>query len=477
MSSFYLAFAGLLAFLIGAGILGLWLRKHQSRENAERASRIMHGLFFAGLVAAPLVGLVYPGYIQIDHLVGIPSLPMRPVFLVIGILLLLPGLYLLAISNQLLRVSGEGANAFRLTRHLVGMDIYARSRNPMSLGFYLCSLGLALITGSTLATLGSLLGTIPAHLFFLKFFEERELQIRFGESYMEYKRKVPFLIPRKRATWEQGMTRSRSLGRYLLVVFALSIPLWLAGSFIGLEIVPGVPLSSVVVTFCPAIAAAIAVYRAEKWAGVRVLLKRTWDFGRVRSRVWYVPALLLMPAVMTVEYWLLRRMGLPIPPPRFPLWMPLAMFAAYFIAALGEELGWTGYAADPLQERLSALPAALVLGVIWAAWHILPVVQVGRSPLWIAWQCLFWISARVIIFWLYNNTGKSVFAVLVFHSMLNVSSFLFPVEGSFYDPRITALIVTGLALIVVLVWGPRTLTKDRAGDAPPHHTPSAPFVA
>ncbi len=268
------------------------------------------------------------------------------------------------------------------------------------------------------------------------------------------------------------MTRSRSLGFFFLLVFALSIPLWLAGSFIGLEVVPGVPLSSVVVTFCPAIAAAITIYRAEKWAGVRTLLRRALDFGRTRSAVWYVPAVLLMPAVMTAEYWLLRRMGLPIPPPSFPPWMPLAMFAAYFLAALGEELGWTGYAADRLQERSSALLAALLLGVIWAAWHIVPVVQVGRSPLWIAWQCLFWISARVIIFWLYNNIGKSVFAVVVFHSMLNVSSFLFPVDGSFYDPRITALIMTGLALIAVLVWGPRTLAKHQTGEAAPPPTPS-----
>lgn len=200
MTTFYLALAGFLAFLIGAGALGLWLRQHPSRANAERTSRIMHALFFAGLVAAPLVGLIYPGFMQFDRLLGLPSLPMRAVFLVIGVLLLLPGLYLLAVSNRLLRLLGEGANAFRLTRHIVGTDIYARSRNPMSLGFYLCSLGLALITGSSLATLGSLLGTIPAHLFFLKFFEERELQIRFGESYLEYKRTVPFLIPRKPAT-------------------------------------------------------------------------------------------------------------------------------------------------------------------------------------------------------------------------------------------------------------------------------------
>ncbi len=49
---------------------------------------------------------------------------------------------------------------------------------------------------SNLVTFGALSGTIPAHTFFLKFFEEAELELRFGESYKQYKRRVPFLIPR-----------------------------------------------------------------------------------------------------------------------------------------------------------------------------------------------------------------------------------------------------------------------------------------
>ena len=66
----------------------------------------------------------------------------------------------------------------------------------MSLGYYLLSLSLGFISGSTLVTLAVLLGLVPAHLFFLKFFEELELGLRFGESYEQYKQKAPFLIPR-----------------------------------------------------------------------------------------------------------------------------------------------------------------------------------------------------------------------------------------------------------------------------------------
>jgi protein-S-isoprenylcysteine O-methyltransferase Ste14 len=156
----------------------------------------MHFLFFAGLGAPFLVGIIYPGLTNIDALLGLMSLPWHMFFLIVGVALTIPGLYFLGASNKLLRALGEGANAFRLTRYVVGQDVYKRTRNPMSLGYYLAALGLSFMIGSTMLTLYVLCGLIPAHLFFLKFFEERELELRFGESYRHYKQTTPFLIPR-----------------------------------------------------------------------------------------------------------------------------------------------------------------------------------------------------------------------------------------------------------------------------------------
>ena len=195
MSVLYLGLLGLLAFSLGVGILGFWLRKHPSKANAERSSRIMHLLFFAGLGTPFLISVVYPGLTHLDELIGLSPLPLRPFFLITGIILAIPGLYFLGISNKSLRALGSGANAFRLTKQIVEMDIYKYTRNPMSFGYYLFSIGVGFISGSTLLTLVVLLGVIPAHLFFLKYFEELELELRFGESYKEYKRDVPFLIP------------------------------------------------------------------------------------------------------------------------------------------------------------------------------------------------------------------------------------------------------------------------------------------
>ena len=66
----------------------------------------------------------------------------------------------------------------------------------MSLGFYLGAVGLGLIVGSTYMTLGALLVVIPVHVFYLKCFEEYELELRLGQSYVAYKQQVPFLLPR-----------------------------------------------------------------------------------------------------------------------------------------------------------------------------------------------------------------------------------------------------------------------------------------
>ncbi len=246
---------------------------------------------------------------------------------------------------------------------------------------------------------------------------------------------------------------------FILLVFLLSVPLSLAGG--GLEVIPGVPVSSLIVTFCPMIAALILVYWREGTTGAIALLKRALDFNRITAKIWLVPVVLLLPAAFALSYATIRLMGVPIPAPRFPLWMPLAMFVAFLIADLGEELGWMGYAIDPMQQRLNSLLASIVLGLVWAAWHAIPVIQVGRSAEWIGWQCLFWVSSRVLIVWLYNNTGKSVFVAAVFHSISNICSFLFPIDGSFYDPRVTGLIVAGVALVVVFAWGPETLARSR----------------
>jgi uncharacterized protein len=162
---------------------------------------------------------------------------------------------------------------------------------------------------------------------------------------------------------------------------------------------------------------------------------------------------------MVLSYGAIRLMGVPVPAPPFSVGTILALFVGLFIGALGEELGWSGYAIDPLQERFGALEGALLLGMVWAVWHYVPLLEVHRSLAFIAWWSLGTVAARVIIVWLYNNTGKSVFVAALFHTMINLTWQVFPINGSYYDPRVTGLITAIVAVVVVIVWGPRTLAR------------------
>ncbi len=246
---------------------------------------------------------------------------------------------------------------------------------------------------------------------------------------------------------------------FFLLVFALSVPFEFVGALTGLQLLPGLPVSALAVV-CPVLAACILVYRENKTAGVIGLLKRSFDYGRIRAKVWYVPIVLLMPGVTAVTYGLMSMLRWPLPPPQFSVLTAVILFLAFFVGALGEELGWSGYAIDRLQARWNALESGILLGMVWAAWHIIPLMQAHRAPTWIAWWCLGTVATRVLMVWIYNNTGKSVFAMALYHAIENLSWQLAP---AYYDPRITSVIVAFVAVIVVAVWGPKTLARYRYG--------------
>ena len=255
-------------------------------------------------------------------------------------------------------------------------------------------------------------------------------------------------------------TPSPSPLKFFLLVFALSVPFWLLGAAIERQLLPGLPMSALAL-FCPVTAAAILVHRQHGTAGVIRLLKRAFDYQRITARAWYAPILLLTPGSMVLSYWLMREMGMLLPPPQFSVLTALVLLLGLIVGAAAEELGWSGYIIDPMQERWTALQASVLLGLVWAVWHIVPLVQAERTPLWIVAWALSTVAQRVLIVWIYNNTGKSVFAAILFHAMSNLGWQLFPDHGSHFDPRITGLILAVAAAVVTALWGPRTLARYR----------------
>lgn len=114
----------------------------------------------------------------------------------------------LAVIN--LAVTGMGAPmALWLSRRLSMDWLYRYSRNPMALASILWFLAIGLWFQSAGFVLWVLLLAAPAELFFIVVYEERELEIRFGQPYLAYKAKTPFfwsLSPRSRPA-EAGISR------------------------------------------------------------------------------------------------------------------------------------------------------------------------------------------------------------------------------------------------------------------------------
>jgi membrane protease YdiL (CAAX protease family) len=253
----------------------------------------------------------------------------------------------------------------------------------------------------------------------------------------------------------------RSPLAFFALVAALSVPFALLGSATRLQLMPGIPISALGFV-CPAMAAAILSVRERGRRGVLALLRRSLEFKIIVSRVWLLPVLLLMPCVALVTYLIVRAADIPHSAPHFPLPASLILFAAFLVAALGEEIGWSGYAIDPMQARWPALQASVLLGLFWAAWHVVAMVQTGQSAPWIAWGCLDMVATRVIMVWIYNNTRRTVLTVVFFHAIANLTfKSVFP-GGSYESERIISVLLTVIAVIVALVWGPRTLTRSRS---------------
>jgi CAAX protease family protein len=250
------------------------------------------------------------------------------------------------------------------------------------------------------------------------------------------------------------MSERRSPLDFFLLVFALSIPFAVLGWLTPVQLMPGIPISALGF-LCPVSAAAILAARESGAAGVEALLARSLDYRRIRDKSWMLRAAVLMPLVTFMAWSLLHLLGKPLARSATGIGTTPLLFLIFLVAALGEELGWSGYAIDPLQARFGALGGAVLLGMVWAAWHIVAMVQAGQSPGWIAWGCLDMVASRVLMVWLYDNAGKSVFAVALYHAMANLSTkTLFP-GGSYPAERIISVILVVAAGIVALQWGPR----------------------
>ncbi|MFE4573548.1 CPBP family intramembrane glutamic endopeptidase [Paenibacillus chitinolyticus] len=249
---------------------------------------------------------------------------------------------------------------------------------------------------------------------------------------------------------------------FFLLVFILAIPFWLFGlltqQLLQKEIPINLPISALMFV-CPMIAALILVYRNNGANGIKQLLSKTFN-RKIKRKIWFAPIFFMEPFIMFLAYGSMRLMDGSIPELHFSLLKILALFFVFLIAGICEEIGWQGYAYDTLENRWNAVGASIMLGVVWQIWHIIPHLQL-HPPAWILWQCAGSVLLRVLIVWVYKNTGKNVLAAAIFHTMNNVCSFLLPNYDSTIAPFSMFIVTAFVVLIVTFLWGSKTLAQYR----------------
>lgn len=158
-------------------------------EQAQRVTTWMH-FAFGIFVASALVAAVRYVAGHSQQMLPVPS------WLGLGIMLAGSAVVLLVMGN--LALKGRGAPfAVALTRLVAVEWFYAWTRNPMVLAGTVGLLGLGLYLRSGLFLLFVALFFVPVVIAFLTLFEERELEIRFGQDYLDYKARTPGYFPRR----------------------------------------------------------------------------------------------------------------------------------------------------------------------------------------------------------------------------------------------------------------------------------------
>lgn len=262
------------------------------------------------------------------------------------------------------------------------------------------------------------------------------------------------------------LSKEKSPLKFFLLVYGLSIPLWIIELIIDTKRILSLNFSiiDIITAFIPLIVAFNLIHKEEGRNGVFKLFKRIFDFDRITKKSWYLPIIFLPLLIYFLIYISIYLFGFPLSDNlNTPFTSIPFLFFLFFIGAVCEEIGYMGYAIEPMQKKFGALGASILIGILWAVWHYPSIIQQGHNFYWIAWATLGTVAVRILIVWIFNNTGKSLFACILFHTMMNLGRPLFPndkIHNPLVDyPYIHYPVIAVIALIVIFLWRSKTLSS------------------
>jgi membrane protease YdiL (CAAX protease family) len=218
--------------------------------------------------------------------------------------------------------------------------------------------------------------------------------------------------------------------------------------------------------FSPSVVAIVLTWKGEGKASLNQFLKRVIQF-KIGWR-WYLAVIAVVILPTLGQLLIIRLLGQVFDFKGFITQLG-SFIPLILIGPLSEELGWRGYALGRLQTKWNALVSSIVVGILWALWHLPLFFMVGTSQHELHFSFISFlvglIALSILFTWLNNNTGSSIWTAVLFHWLFTyaaqvVASYVTrsPVYNWLeYSPYVLA------ALVVAVVWGPRTLRKNQAG--------------
>lgn len=263
------------------------------------------------------------------------------------------------------------------------------------------------------------------------------------------------------STTESAVIR-HPLGSYLLLAFVVAWLFWVPLAWLLREgaVAPGSALAVALQTLGvtgPLIAAIVVTGLTRGKTGVRRLLGglRRWRVGPW----WYAAACLLVPVLTVIGVAVRAALGISPAVPEgsalatrladtgwigIVLTFPLILLWQCFGSPLLEEPGWRGFALPHMQTRLPAAWAALVVGAIWALWH-LPIYLALDENLALSFALI--TMHGFFLGWLYINTRSLLIAVLG-HASINVADN----SLSLSDQGVVQVVLTLLLCLAILAF-------------------------
>ncbi len=254
----------------------------------------------------------------------------------------------------------------------------------------------------------------------------------------------------------------KNVTKFFIITFIQTWFFYFAIIFLSLNVFEGL---GVIFLICggmaPSLIGVIMAFNAYGKEDRKEYFRRIFQAKRIGAR-WWCFILLIFPAVHALASLIMLISGGDMPTMeglrdavQSPSTILITLLLGFFFnGAFPEELGWRGFALEPLLNRFGFIKANLFLGVIWCVWHLPLFFMHGQfhnhlGPVGFWFFLADTIGLSMIMGLVFIKTKCSTFSALLLHMLFNLTSNMtFSYSETYY--RTTCLIVFAIGIIICI---------------------------